>query len=126
MANITPKLILNNIDFSDIIKETEFSVVYQKREGNNGGMMKDGSMTVDIIAWKAVISVTTKGMSSVRMMALLNELITDYVEVTFIDTRTNLERTALFIPDIVETPIGYFNDGEIGFYNSTTVTLTEK
>ena len=126
MASITPKLELNGNDYSDIIKEVGMSVSYQKREGKNGGMMKDGSMTVDILAWKAVITVTTKGTTPARMMELLEELIDDYVEVTFIDTRSNLERTADFIPSVVETPIAYFKDGEIGFYNSTKVTLTER
>lgn len=126
MVDISPVFLLNGTDYSDMLKEVNFNVTYEKREGNNGGMMKDGSMTVDILAWKALITVQTKGVEPSRMAALLQELIADYVEVTFLDTRTNTERTAMFIPNVVETPIGFFKDGEIGWYRSTSITLTER
>lgn len=127
MANLQPLLIINDIDFSAALKAVaSMTVTYEKREGNNGGMMKDGSMVVDIIAWKAVIEVETQGIASNTMQALLAEMISDYVEVTFIDPRTNARRTAEFIPDVVKTPMTLFVDGEWLKANSTTITLTER
>lgn len=127
MVDIRPVLIINNVNFSDLLKEVgAYSVQYEKREGSNGGLMKDGSMTVDIVAWKAVIKVKTKGATASAFSALLNTLITDYVDVTFMDPKTNTLRTATFIPDKVEAPMAYFVDGDVRWYNSTTITLTER
>ncbi len=127
MVSITPVLRLNGKDFSDILKEIHFKISHVKRTGNNGGMMKNGDTTVDLLAWKNVLTFETKGTTPARMGEFLNELLTDYVEVDYIDDRTNQETTGTFIPsETVEIPVGYFIDGAIGFYNATTITLTEK
>ena len=121
-----PLLKLNGIDYSDCLKKFDYSLSYEKREGNNGGMMKDGSMTVDILAWKAVLKIATEGITAEKMAEILNHLIADYVEVTFYDTRTNAERTSSFIPSVLEVPAAYFKDGKVQMYNSTQITLTER
>lgn len=126
MVSITPVLQINGNDYSDILKEVGMKITRTKRMGGSGGPMKDGSMTVDVLAIKDTITFTTKGTAPARLSALLAELESDYVEVTYIATN-NQERTATFIPgEAVEVPVGYFLNGEIGFFNSTTVTLTEK
>lgn len=117
---------LNGVDFSDCLKKFDYSLSYEKREGDNGGMMKDGSMVVDILAWKAVLKVATDGIEAARMSTLLSHLIADYVEVTFFDTRTNAVRTSEFIPSVVDVPISHFRDGTVRWYNSTQITLTER
>ena len=121
-----PLFKLNGIDFSDCLKKYDYSLAYEKREGNNGGMMKDGSMTVDVLAWKAVLKIKTDGLKAERMQELLSHLIADYVTVTFFDSRTNAERTGEFIPSVVDVPISHFKDGVVKWYNSTQITLTER
>ena len=121
-----PLFKLNGIDFSDCLKKYDYSLAYEKREGSNGGMMKDGSMVVDVLAWKAVLKIKTDGLKAERMQELLSHLIAEYVTVTFFDTRTNAERTSEFIPSIVDVPISHFKDGVVKWYNSTQITLTER
>lgn len=126
MVNITPVLEINGNDYSDILKEVGMKITRTKRMGGSGGPMKDGSFTVDVLAIKDTITFATKGTTPARLSALLAELENDYVEVKYIATN-NLERTATFIPgETTEVPVGYFVDGAIGFFNSTTITLTEK
>ena len=127
MAYLQPLVIINGIDFSAIPKDVAaITVTYEKREGNNGGLMKNGDMTVDILAWKAVIKIETKGIASSWIPTLLNEMMNDYVEVTFIDPRTNSQRTGTFIPDVVEVPMSLFIDGDFVWANSTSIILTER
>ena len=121
-----PLLKLNGVDFSDCLKKFDYSLAYEKREGTNGGMMKDGSRIVDILAWKAVLKIKTDGLKPERVQELLTHLIADYVTVTFFDTRINGERTSEFIPSVVDVPISHFKDGVVNWYNSAQITLTER
>ena len=126
MVSITPVLEINGNDYSDILKEIGFKITKVKRMGGNGGMMKDGSMTVDVLALKDVLTFTTKGTAPARFAAFLAELESDYVDVTYMATN-NTQRTATFIPsESVEVPVAYFVNGAIGWINTTSITLTEK
>ena len=127
IVNLKPVFTVNGTDFSPMLKDINaMKVSYEKREGDNGGLMKNGDMTVDIIAWKAIIEVETQGVSAEWIPLLLAEMINDYVSVSFIDPRTNNPRTGTFIPSVVESPMAFFADGDVKWYNSTTITLTEK
>lgn len=126
MVSIKPVLEIDDVDFSDILKEIHFKITHVKRNGPNGGMMKDGSMTVDVLAWKTILNFSTKGTTPENMAAFVAALLKDYVKVKYIGT-DNQEHTGTFIPaDSIEVPVGYFKDGAIGFYNSTSITLTER
>ena len=113
------------MDFSARINRFAYSVGYEKREGSLGGMMLDGTETVDVRAYKAVVTVSTNGMRSEELAQLLTALLKPYVQLQFFDTRINDTRTATFIPDVSAAPLGFVaSDRKV--FDTFQITLRER
>lgn len=117
--------VVDDVDFSAKINRFSYAVGYEKREGSNGGMMLDGSETVDILAFKAVVTVSTNGMRSEELAQLLTALLKPYVQLQFFDTRINDTRTATFIPDVSPAPLGFVTSDRKVF-DTFQITLRER
>ena len=117
--------VVDNVDFSAKINRFSYAVGYEKREGSNGGLMLDGSETVDILAFKAVVTVSTNGMRSEELAQLLAALLKPYVQLQFFDTRINDTRTATFIPDVSAAPLG-FAAPDRKVFDTFQITLRER
>lgn len=116
---------VDGVDFSARINRFAYSVGYEKREGSLGGMMLDGTETVDVRAYKAVVTVSTNGMRSEELAQLLTALLKPYVQLQFFDTRINDTRTATFIPDVSPAPLGFVASGHKVF-DTFQITLRER
>ena len=117
--------VVDDVDFSANINRFSYAVGYEKREGSNGGMMLDGSETEDILAFKAVVTVSTNGMRSEELAQLLTALLKPYVQLQFFDTRINDTRTATFIPDVSPAPLGFVaSDRKV--FDTFQITLRER
>lgn len=116
---------VDGVDFSARINRFAYSVGYEKREGSLGGMMLDGTETVDVRAYKAVVTVSTNGMRSEELAQLLTALLKPYVQLQFFDTRINDTRTATFIPDVSPAPLGFVASGRKVF-DTFQITLRER
>lgn len=117
--------VVDDVDFSAKINRFSYAVGYEKREGSNGGLMLDGSETVDILAFKAVVTVSTNGMRSEELAQLLTALLKPYVQLQFFDTRINDTRTATFIPDVSAAPLG-FAAPDRKIFDTFQITLRER
>lgn len=116
---------VDGVDFSARINRFAYSVGYEKREGSLGGMMLDGTETVDVRAYKAVVTVSTNGMRSEELAQLLTALLKPYVQLQFFDTRINDTRTATFIPDVSAAPLGFVaSDRKV--FDTFQITLRER
>lgn len=116
---------VDGVDFSARINRFAYSVGYEKREGSLGGMMLDGTETVDVRAYKAVVTVSTNGMRSEELAQLLTALLKPYVQLQFFDTRINDTRTATFIPDVSPAPLGFVaSDRKV--FDTFKITLRER
>ena len=124
MERLTYKI--NGVDYTNAVQRYGMSTTYQKREGSNGGMMLDGSMTVDVIAYKAVLTIPMNPMLASEQAALISEVTTDYVNVYYFDVKTGGYRTAIFIPDIGTTSAVILRDGENKYFSGLVLTLTER
>ena len=73
MDRLTLKI--GGVDFTEYVKRNGgFTYSYDRREGSNGGLMLDGSKTVDLIASKLVVSVAFNPMPQSIHMQLLSLL----------------------------------------------------
>lgn len=116
---------VDGVDFSARINRFAYSVGYEKREGSLGGMMLDGTETVDVRAYKAVVTVSTNGMRSEELAQLLTALLKPYVQLQFFDTRINDTRTATFIPYVSPAPLGFVaSDRKV--FDTFQITLRER
>ena len=120
-------VIIDGVDFSADFNKYGSSVRYDPREGENGGMMLDGSMMVDILAWKAVLTLPCNDLTGDRLSALLQATLKAEISVTFLDTKLNAQRTATFInPDLSDQTLTLQTAAGVRWYNGMTLTLTEK
>lgn len=119
-------LIIDGVDFSASINRYGYTVGYIKREGGFGGMMQDGSMRVDILARKAVLTLTANSLKSDAQAALLSACAKDYVTVTYFDTMSNRTREAEFIPDIGDQTVGILSADGTNWFTGMIITLTER
>lgn len=122
-------LIINGEDFSSLANQRKYVVSYEKRSGNNGGMMLDGSLTEDVLAIKAIITWTLDAMTAPKLQRLLAQVgnaDSPYVIVTFFDARLNSERTAEFIPSIGEINYAFSRNSLAWFRDGIVLTLRER
>lgn len=120
-------VIIDGVDFSADFNKYGASVRYDPREGINGGMMLDGSMKVDILAWKAVVVLPCNDLTGDRLAALLQATLKAEISVTFLDTKLNAPRTATFInPELSDQTLTLQTTAGVRWYSGMTLTLTEQ
>ena len=65
---------INDVDFTSMFTPVGYAVGYKSIQGNNGGLMLDGSYTEDEIAQKAVISLPCMPLNSSNLSNLLSNI----------------------------------------------------
>lgn len=118
-------LVIDGQDFSDFINRYNYGVEYVARDGGRGGMMQDGSMTVDILAWKAVYTLGCNDATGERLAKLQAACLKSYVTATVYDPATGADRTATFIPNLSPATTKLFS-GNVVWFGGMVLTLTEK
>lgn len=124
MAKRLP-LTIDGQDFSAHINRYSYGVEYIPRDGGRGGMMQDGSMTTDILAWKAVYTMGLNDLTGDRLASMQAACAKSYVEATVYDPLTNASRTATFIPTLSGSSAKLFA-GDVVWFGGGVLTLTEK
>lgn len=114
------------IDFTNEAQRYGMSVQYTKREGNNGGIMMDGSLTVDILAWKAVITLPFNPMPADKQSQLMKAVANSYVMVKYFDPMENKYATKEFNADFGTTHVTLFASDGARWFEGLTIVLTER
>jgi len=117
---------IGGVDFSTYVNKYGVSFSYEPRMGNNGGMMLDGSEMTDILAWKAVLSLSCNSLTEAEMSALLSACVKEYVEVTFWDPKEAKERTAYFMPSLGVGSVALLEPNAPSWFDGLTITLRER
>lgn len=114
-------------DYSTYINRFGYSINYEKREGVNGGMMQDGSVLVDVLAWKAVLQLPVNGLPADKMARLISACTKPYVAVGYFDLRTNTQRAGIpFVPILSEASLSLINAEGVQWYQGMVLTLEEQ
>lgn len=119
-------LIIDGTEFSPMFNRYQYTVGYIPQTGENGGIMLDGSETVDVLKWKAVLTLPANDLKAEDLSRLLSACAQTYLAVTYFDTRTNQERQALFIPEIGESRFAMMTAQGVKWFSGMAVTLREK
>ena len=96
-------IFINGIDCSSMFTRYGYDTDYFKVEGNAGGIMLDGSETVDVLRIKALVTMAVMPMTEVEMSRFVNLVSSDYVDVTYFDIKQLGYRTIKAIPSEVST-----------------------
>ena len=118
-------LVINGVDFSADTERLGYTISYEDRTGGNGMTMQNGDQYIDVITQKPVLSWRLDSLPMTRLAALhaaINAAV--YVEVTYYDTATASEKTALFHGSITAQEVGVI--GANGYYRFRAPTLQMK
>lgn len=118
---------INGVDCSSLFMRYGYTTDYKKIHGANGGTMLDGSTTEDVIAIKAVISLSFMPQTEADLTAFLTSLYgSDYATVYYFDPKEGGYRTieAIYSEMNVKHLMTNINDAEM--WQPGTLTLTER
>lgn len=118
-------VIIDEVDFSDCFNRYAYTVEHIPRDGGRGGMMQDGTMTVDILAWKDLYSLGCNDLKGARLAQLQRACSKSYVQATVYDPMTGETRSGTFIPRLSPSSTRLFVGGVVWF-GGATLTLEEK
>lgn len=118
---------INGVDCSSLFMRYGYTVNYKKVHGANGGTMLDGSTTEDVIAVKAVISLSFMPQTEEDLSAFMSSLYgSDYATVYYYDPKDGAYRTieAIYSEMNVKHLMTNIYDNEM--WHPGTMTLTER
>lgn len=116
-------LTISGVDFSPLTARLGYTVSYTDVTGGNGMTMQNGDTYVDVIARKPRLkwNLNSLTMSELAQLhAAINAA--GYVAVTYYDTATASEKTALFHGTISDQTVGVIRAG--GYYRFRAPVLT--
>lgn len=116
-------LIISGVDFSALTARLGYTITYIDITGGNGMTMQNGDQYIDVIARKPQLQWNLNSLTMdelARLHAAINAAV--YVAVTYYDTATATEKTALFHGTISEQTVGVIRDG--GYYRFRAPVLT--
>lgn len=80
---------INGTDYTSLVTRYGYTVSYAKVDGGQGGVMLDGSQTVDVLAIKAVITVPLMPLFESQLNALIADVLSlDYPTLYYYDPRS--------------------------------------
>lgn len=118
---------INNVDCSSLFMRYGYKTQYKKVHGNAGGTMLDGSTTEDVIARKAVITLSFMPQTEAAFTEFLTVLhSSDYATVYYYDLETGGYRIieAIYSEITAGHLMTNINDDEI--WQCEQLTLTER
>lgn len=118
-------LVIGGVDVSRLFNAYGYTVMVQPVDGGQGGVMQDGSETVDIIGWRTVITARANDLTEDEVQLLLGLCMVNGVTVTYREHATGQERTAEFIPTLSEYGL-LMVDGGTRIFRGLTLSLRSK
>lgn len=118
---------INGADFTRMFTPRGYVVRYESVQGNNGGLMLDGSTTEDELAIKAVVSLPVMPLNEEDVATLLQAIYSEpYVTLHFYDPKLGGYRETLFRRNQAQQKYrGFGSDGK-AYWTGPALTLTEK
>lgn len=118
---------INGTDFTAYFTDVGYTVEYIKRTGNNGGMMQDGSITEDVIAIKAVVTLPCFPLTETQLSNVLNAVYgIDYPLLDYYDPMAGEVRSVLTVATVSRSRYrGRGADGN-SYWTGASVTFTER
>ena len=118
---------INDVDCSSLFMRYGYTTDYKKIHGANGGTMLDGSTTEDVIAVKAVISLSFMPQTEEALTEFLTSLYgSDYATVRYFDLMSGEYRTIEAIYSEINVKHLMTNIYENEMWQPGTLTLTER
>ena len=114
------------LDCSGIVNRWSFQAGVATRDGGNGGMMRDGSKTIDVLAYKLRHTWTFNAISSMTLGKLHTLAEMDYVTAEVFDHRQDKRRMGEFMIELPDPAYAFTTPaGQVMFQAGGTLILEE-
>lgn len=118
---------INDTDYTSLVTRYGYSVSYTKIDGGQGGVMLDGSTTVDVLAIKAVITVPLMPLFGSQLNQIIADVLSvDYPTLYYFDPRLNDYRQVETIMSEPQMQHVGMNAFENEIWLAGTLTFTER
>ena len=117
---------LNDVDVTSYFVQRGMTVTYAKVTGSNGGTMLSGDREEDVLAWKAVVTLTCMPLTPAQQADFLAKVMVADPTLYYFDPLTNGYKTIHYMASISETT--YKGNGGTGieFWTGLVLTAEEK
>lgn len=86
-------LIVDGVNYAPFLALYGYAVGYKKTEGPNTCTTLDGKIHEDIIAEKAIVTVSLRPLNEDNLSIILNAQSKKFVVVSYFDTKTKIDKT---------------------------------
>ena len=119
-------IIINGVDFTEYFTSAGFVCSYEKIEGQNSGVMKNGDMLQDILAIKARGKAACMPLTDAQQANLLTTIYDSQpVLLQYFDARLGGDRTIEAYMETNETTYRGFGGTGIEFWTDLVVSFSE-
>lgn len=120
------KIIINGVDFTDYFMPSGFACSYEKIEGQNSGVMKNGNRLQDIIAVKASGQAKCMPLTDEQQANLLTTIYDSQpVLLQYFDARLGYDRTIEAYMETNETTYKGYGGTGVEFWTDLVVSFSE-
>lgn len=118
---------INGTDFTAYFTDTGYTVKYIKRTGSNGGMMQDGTITEDLIAIKAVVTLPPVPLTEAQLSNLLSAVFANgYPLLYYYDPWTGTTKSVQTVATVSRSKYRGQGADANKYWTGTEITFTEK
>ena len=118
---------INGTDFTKTFTPSGYTVAYIKRLGSNGGQMKDGSYSEDVLALKAKITVTCMPLTDNAQSELLQAMLqTQYPTLYDFDPKEGDYKYIETMAELGEQKYRGFGSDQKEYWTGLVITFEER
>lgn len=123
---MSKNIVINGVDFTSYFTPVGFVCSYEKIEGQNSGVMKNGDRVQDIIAVKARGEATCMPLTEKQQAELLGVIYGKQpMPFQYFDARLGAERAIAAYVDATETKYRGYGGTGVEFWTGITVSFSE-
>ena len=121
------RIVIDTVNFSSYFTDPGYQVGYVSKDGGQGGMMLNGSESVDELAVKSVITLPCMPLDEGQLNRLLEVLMpTPLHTVEYFDPRFGGQRTAIMKRSMPTMKYRGFGTNAKEYWTGMVIELTEK
>lgn len=121
------RIVINGTDYTDFFTKLGYTVQYESVQGNNAGLMLDGSYTEDELKVRAIVTLPCMPLNEEQLGEILREVYSSsYHRVEFFDPKSNGYKTEEMRRNVSRQKYrGRGADG-VEYWTGTVITFTTR
>lgn len=116
---------MDGVNFAGFLQRYGIAIQYEKVYGNNGGLMINGSETVDLVKVRKVLTAACNPLTSAQLSTLADVCKREYVSVRYTDPAEGGDVRIDAVPTLSAASEALITGG-ITYWTGAVITLRER